>query len=962
MISVLVTIGDMAPERRDPVLSAVRQNLENSAVSSVYVLTEGNPAWLPDAMGVLAQRLHIERVAQRPSFDSLFAAANRLLEAGAGCVAIMNADISIPTPQDVARLYTVFECLEDLPGPVVFALARHEQSAGAPSIELYEAAGVPNYISADAWVFRKSVPLTRQLFYSPGQMNCDMFLAHDLISSGCALFNPCLDVKILHHEPTKDDAFYKQKNKETGVQQLLERHMSQNDIIPFNYYRIPWVRTDWLKAGYRPRPLHTNHPCIILMTDGPGVECLDELIGRLAQLCEREDRECQIICDGDIGGFFKRHAAILSECSGITISPAQQSLHAVREAYLLAKQYSFNSIAFVHDLSCVTPEVLSAADCVFIATSAAGPADYDPLGCTLITSVFRSDDFLQGFVNNSVALEGYESLIDHIFLVANMSALEARLLNDLMARHANVMVFWNRSDPGLYNCWNRGIRMARRTYVSNANVDDLRDPAHVVSLIRDLEQNPEAVVAATALNPFDDYPADGTLRADRAGWYSDRGGLFTVFDLAHLSGDEPARLVPHNMPHCMPVWRRSLHERYGWFDEERYGTYADWAFWLKVLRDGAHGWMNPEPLGFYFVNPTSHNRRGSDLERLHGVVEGDFMDMFLAKREGRAPYATRSLPEVPRKLKLSGHEVYFGDHRNSFNRIIHALEPLERTDAEGVLFLPFVERYFIWGTDVGEAGSGEPSPIRTEWIGILHVPFDTPDWFNPGTTPEAILTSPLWRESLPYCRGIITLAADLETDLKVYAPELATLSLRHPVVMDAPMFDIAAYRAHPRVVQVGDWLRKLQAIHRLQAPGHERVMLLKKFTNNFLENEIAVFGDHRDPAVSMRTLVPNDEYDRLLSSSVVLCLLYATAANNVVIECIARATPILLNPLPAVVEYLGSDYPLYACDEDEAGLLLSLPDKIEEAHRYLLSRRLEIDLSYDGFCRDIATSEWYGAL
>ena len=127
--------------------------------------------------------------------------------------------------------------------------------------------------------------------------------------------------------------------------------------------------------------------------------------------------------------------------------------------------------------------------------------------------------------------------------------------------------------------------MARRTdTVSNANVDDLRDPRQVVTLIRDLEMHPEALVAATAMNPFHDYPQDGRLPDERAGWYSAQAGPFGFFDLARLTQDNPPKLAPHNMPHCTPVWRRSLHDRYGYFDEPRFGTYADWAFWLKSCR------------------------------------------------------------------------------------------------------------------------------------------------------------------------------------------------------------------------------------------------------------------------------------------------------------------------------------------------------------------------------------------
>ncbi|MBR9650066.1 glycosyltransferase [Thalassovita aquimarina] len=962
MISILVTIGDMAPVRREPVLNAVRENLKNPAVREVFVLTEGDPAWLPEEMGQLATRLHIEKVSDRPTFGALFEAGNRLLAAGADCIAIMNADISIPTESDAERLQAGFGHLNDLPGQVVFTLARHEQSEEGPRIELFEASGVPNYISADAWVFHRPVELKRELFYCPGQMNCDMFLAHDLISSGYTLFNPCLDVTIQHHEPTKDDAFYKEKNQEEGVRNLLEQHMSQNGIDPFNYYRIPWISTEWLKAGYRPRPLHTNSPTIILTADEAMVECPDETIAELARICADDNREGQIVCAGDVRDFFRRHAAVLADCPGITISPADRPLQGVREGYLLGRQYSFNSIAFVNDLSRAAPEVLTEADCVFVGTGAPGMKRPDPLGCTLVTSVFRSDDFLQGFINNSVALEGYDSLIDHTFLVANMSELEARLLNGLMAEHSNATVFWNRNDPGLYACWNLGIRMARHDYVSNANVDDLRDPTHVVALLRDLEQHPEALVAATALNPFYDFPADGSLPEEREGWYSERPGRFRLYDLAYLSEDDPAKLVPHNMPHCMPVWRRSLHDRYGWFDEARYGTFADWAFWLKALRDGGYGWLNPEPLGYYFVNPTSHNRRGNELERLHDVVESDFIEMFTARRDGTAAHASRSAQPAPPKLNLSGHELFYGHHRNSFNRTVKSLEPLGRTDGEGVLFLPFIERHFVWGADPGEAQSDSPTPITRDWVGILHVPFDAPDWFNPDVSPEVFFETPLWKASRPHCRGIITLAADLEADLKAFDPTLPTLSVRHPSELAVEMFHPEAYHAEPRVVQVGDWLRKLQAIHKLKAPGHDRVMLLKSHTEAFMDHEIAVFGDHRDPAVDMRKMVPNEEYDRLLSRSVVLCLLYATAANNVVIECVARATPILVNPLPAVVEYLGPDYPLYACDENEAAILLSTPGMVDEAHQYLLVRRQEIDLSYEGFCRDIAESEWYAKL
>jgi hypothetical protein len=55
----------------------------------------------------------------------------------------------------------------------------------------------------------------------------------------------------------------------------------------------------------------------------------------------------------------------------------------------------------------------------------------------------------------------------------------------------------------------------------------------------------------------------------------------------------------------------------------------------------------------------------------------------------------------------------------------------------------------------------------------------------------------------------------------------------------------------------------------------------------------------------------NDEYDEMLTQNIVFCNLIDASAVNTLIECIARNTPIIISRLPAVVELLGNNYPLY---------------------------------------------------
>tara|TARA_R100000908_G_scaffold64981_1_gene51018 strand:- start:6598 stop:7014 length:417 start_codon:yes stop_codon:yes gene_type:complete len=79
----------------------------------------------------------------------------------------------------------------------------------------------------------------------------------------------------------------------------------------------------------------------------------------------------------------------------------------------------------------------------------------------------------------------------------------------------------------------------------------------------------------------------------------------------------------------------------------------------------------------------------------------------------------------------------------------------------------------------------------------------------------------------------------------------------------------------------------------------------------------------------------HNDYDDILTSGIVFLDLYDSSANNAVIECIARNTPLLVNKHPAVVEYCGEDYPLYFENLDHAASILYDKDLIISAHEYL---------------------------
>jgi hypothetical protein len=117
-----------------------------------------------------------------------------------------------------------------------------------------------------------------------------------------------------------------------------------------------------------------------------------------------------------------------------------------------------------------------------------------------------------------------------------------------------------------------------------------------------------------------------------------------------------------------------------------------------------------------------------------------------------------------------------------------------------------------------------------------------------------------------------------------------------------------------------------------------------------------------DGGVEERVHVPDAEYDALLAENVAFVELYDASANNTVIECLARATPLLVNPLPAVVEHLGGDYPLYFGDLDEAARKAEDAGRLRAAHEHLLANPLRDRLDAGSFRRSFEESEVYARL
>lgn len=225
---------------------------------------------------------------------------------------------------------------------------------------------------------------------------------------------------------------------------------------------------------------------------------------------------------------------------------------------------------------------------------------------SLISSIYSGDEFMDGFLENSSSLEDY-GRFQHFLVRAGSPGNELEKLVEYVQKHANAVLINLNRDPGLYEVWNYAGRLTTAKYVSNANLDDRRAPNQITRLKSVLEANAKVDVASSALR---------VCRVKNLRWEDSvecevwpKGSPQGCYAANELFRAQGGALLSRNLPHCMPIWRKSLHAYVGDFDEKLYGPSADWAFWLQASTKGAGFYFEAEPLGLYLKSEDGYWQR-----------------------------------------------------------------------------------------------------------------------------------------------------------------------------------------------------------------------------------------------------------------------------------------------------------------------------------------------------------------
>jgi glycosyltransferase involved in cell wall biosynthesis len=211
---------------------------------------------------------------------------------------------------------------------------------------------------------------------------------------------------------------------------------------------------------------------------------------------------------------------------------------------------------------------------------------------SLVTSVFKADEHIEQLMKDVTRQSIFEEKCEWVIL--NVDPEGEDFSENIILKYAemypdNIVYERLSEDPGIYGTWNMGIKKSTGDFVTNVNCDDRRP-------IEALEKQAKLLVA----NPdIDLVYNDSYVTSEPNTMWEDVQPDCQRYNFEKFSKEAMLR---GNLPHNNPMWRKSIHEKHGYFDE-KYRSAGDWELWLRASFAGSKFKKCRDVLGVYYFNP-----------------------------------------------------------------------------------------------------------------------------------------------------------------------------------------------------------------------------------------------------------------------------------------------------------------------------------------------------------------------
>jgi glycosyltransferase involved in cell wall biosynthesis len=223
---------------------------------------------------------------------------------------------------------------------------------------------------------------------------------------------------------------------------------------------------------------------------------------------------------------------------------------------------------------------------------------------TAIVSTYNAEKFIKGCIEDLITQTIFDEL-EILIIDSGSTQNESAICENYAKKHKQITLIRTEREP-LYTAWNRAIHIANGKYLTNANTDDRHSSSFMEIMVNALEKQSEIglVYSEQYISNIENETFEQCQKR--------------AAKIRRLPNYAPEELMLRCMTGSQPMWRKSIHDRLGFFDTN-YIIAADYDMWLRIAAqfDFFHV---PGPLGSLYESPDtisgSNNIRELNTETL----------------------------------------------------------------------------------------------------------------------------------------------------------------------------------------------------------------------------------------------------------------------------------------------------------------------------------------------------------
>lgn len=203
-----------------------------------------------------------------------------------------------------------------------------------------------------------------------------------------------------------------------------------------------------------------------------------------------------------------------------------------------------------------------------------------------VISAYFGAEYLEGRIENLQKQDPKPEII----VVCQFGSPEIEI-----TKKYSVVVVPTTDIPTVYAAWNLGIKAAKGQYITSANCDDRFSKGGLALLVKALDEHPEYAIA------YGNQEIVEKVGGPVVSWFKwAEGGFRELLDGCFLGP--------------MPLWRKNLHEKYGYFDPGMTSA-GDYEFWLRLAFNNEKFFKVDKIVGQYLKSDSSVEHRDANLSK-----------------------------------------------------------------------------------------------------------------------------------------------------------------------------------------------------------------------------------------------------------------------------------------------------------------------------------------------------------